>query len=49
MAERVASALKLGDDADFFQPREFSICRSREGHVSASPVLQQQRLSTRLL
>jgi len=25
MAERVASALKLGEDLDFFQPREFSI------------------------
>jgi succinoglycan biosynthesis transport protein ExoP len=25
MAERVASALRLGDDADFFKPRQFSI------------------------
>ena len=25
MAERVASALKLGKDADFFKPRQFSV------------------------
>src|SRR3984957_1738561 len=28
MAERVASTLKLGDDPDFFQPRELSITRA---------------------
>ena len=36
MAERVASALKLGDDADFFKPRNFSILRFREAAFGIS-------------
>ena len=31
MAERVASALKLGNDADFFKPRDFSFIRAVRG------------------
>jgi capsular exopolysaccharide synthesis family protein len=31
MAERVASALKLGNDADFFKPREFSFIQAVRG------------------
>ena len=37
MAERVASALKLGDDADFFQPREFSIIGYLKGLLQSKP------------
>ncbi len=37
MAERVASALKLGEDPDFFQPRSFSDPRLREKTVGLSP------------
>ena len=36
MAERVASALKLGKDADFFAPREFSVLGAIQGFFSPS-------------
>ncbi len=36
MAERVASALKLGDDADFFKPRGFSLIGFREAAFGIS-------------
>jgi capsular exopolysaccharide synthesis family protein len=36
MAERVASALKLGEDASFFQPREFSILGFLKGLLFSS-------------
>ena len=34
MAERVASALNLGDDADFFKPRDFSITGAVQGALA---------------
>jgi polysaccharide biosynthesis transport protein len=37
MAERVASALKLGNDADFLKPREFSIVGAVMGVLQSSP------------
>ena len=37
MAERVASALKLGDDDGFFQPRDFSIFGFLKKLLSAAP------------
>ena len=37
MAERVASALKLGGDADFFKPRDFSIIGATMGLLSGAP------------
>ena len=43
MAERVASALKLGEDADFFRPRKFSIFGAVKGNVSDKPRSQRQR------
>ena len=36
MAERVASNLKLGEDEDFFAPREFSLTRAFRGLFSSS-------------
>src|SRR5262245_19454783 len=35
MAQRVASALNLGEDADFFKPREFSIIGAVKGLLKA--------------
>ena len=37
MAERVASALKLGEDANFFRPRSFSVVRAVTGMFSTGP------------
>jgi len=37
MAERVASALKLGDDPDFFKPREFSLIGWTMGMLRGAP------------
>ena len=37
MAERVASKLKLGDDADFFKPRELSLVGAVMGLFKPSP------------
>ncbi len=37
MAERVASALKLGKDTDFFKPREFSLFGSIGGLFAPAP------------
>lgn len=37
MAERVASALKLGKDQDFFKPRKFSLLRSIGGLFASTP------------
>jgi polysaccharide biosynthesis transport protein len=42
MAERVASALKLGDDSTFFRPREFSIIGFVEGVFRSAPVPAEQ-------
>ena len=36
IAERVASALKLGDDPDFFRPRDFSLIRALKGLFTGS-------------
>ena len=37
MAERVASALKLGEDANFFRPRSFSVVGAVKGMFSRAP------------
>ena len=37
MAERVASALKLGEDANFFRPRSFSVLGAVKGMFSRAP------------
>ena len=37
MAERVASALKLGDDADFLKPRQFSPWAAIRGLIRSEP------------
>jgi len=37
MADRVASALKLGDDPNFFQPRDFSIWEFVKGLIRSAP------------
>jgi capsular exopolysaccharide synthesis family protein len=42
MAERVASALKLGEDASFFKPREFSIWDFVKGLFRSSPPVANQ-------
>jgi polysaccharide biosynthesis transport protein len=42
MAERVASALKLGDDTTFFRPREFSIVGFLEGLLRSAPAPDDQ-------
>lgn len=42
MAERVASALKLGDDPTFFQPREFSIWEFLKGLIRSAPPATNQ-------
>jgi polysaccharide biosynthesis transport protein len=42
MAERVASALKLGDDSTFFRPREFSIIGFVEGLFRSAPAPADQ-------
>ena len=41
MAERVASALKLGEDPTFFQPREFSIWEFVKGLISFRAAAEQ--------
>ena len=42
MAERVASALKLGEDPTFFQPREFSIFGFLKGLTRSGPAPADQ-------
>src|ERR1700722_16363049 len=47
MAERVASALKLGDDSDFFRPRGFSIIGFLKGLLGFRPPAVQADRSNR--
>ena len=47
MAERVASALRLGDDADFFKPRQFSIMSALRGYARCGGCDRATRPRTR--
>ena len=49
MAERVASALKLGKDADFFAPREFSLTRIFRGLFSSAPKTETKAIDDKAL